>query len=60
MVLYRTHQSVRIFPENYSDCTLLQQYFLSHMTASMISFEKGLDTKVKILCEAMGVKFKNG
>ncbi len=59
VVLYNTHrEAVRIFPSDYMDCTLLQQHFLSLMSAKHVGFLRNLDGKVKILCEAMGVKFK--
>ena len=40
------------------DCTVLQQHFLTLMSANYVGFMRNLDHKVKILCEAMGVEFK--
>ena len=59
IVLYNTHiQGARIFPSDYMDCTVLQQHFLTLMSANHVGFMRNLDHKVKILCEAMGVEFK--
>lgn len=58
-ILYRTHvHGSRIFPENFEDCTILQQFYLNSMSAQEIIFEKGIETRLHALCESQGIKFK--
>lgn len=59
LILWNIHkQGSQIFPSNYMDCTALQQYFISAMSAYDVNYSKNIDLKLKALCEANGVKFK--
>ncbi len=40
------------------DATMLQQTFLSLMAEEDINHEQKVESYLRILCEAMGVKFK--
>lgn len=44
--------------DKYSECTMFQQSFLSFMAADDINYMETIDIRLKALCEAMGVKFK--
>jgi len=57
-VLYQSHCDGLRLVSNINEGTLLQNAFLNIMSAKKYSFIKGLDTKVKALAEANGVKFK--
>ena len=57
-MLYQSHCDGLRLVSNMNEGTLLQNAFLNIMSAKKYSFIKGLDTKVKALAEANGVKFK--
>ena len=57
-MLYQSHCDGLRLVSNINEGTLLQNAFLNIMSAKKYSFIKGLDTKVKALAEANGVKFK--
>lgn len=44
--------------EDYNDCTIYQQAFLSLMSAEDIGYREEIKIMLKALCEANGVKFK--
>ena len=40
------------------DATLFQQTYLSYMAAEDVNHDHKIESYLRILCEAMGVKFK--
>ena len=58
MCMYQSHCDGLKIADDLMNSTLLQSAFLNLMSAKRVGFLRGLDTKVKALCEANGVKFK--
>ena len=57
-ILYQSHCDGLRIVDRLSDATILQQTFLGLMAAESINHDLKVESYLRLLCEAMGVKFK--
>ena len=57
-IIYKAHCNGLRIVDRLSDATLFQQTFLNMMAVEDVNHDLKVESYLKILCEAMGVKFK--
>lgn len=57
-ILYKSHCEGLKIVDKLTDATMLQHTFLNIMAAESVNHDLKVELYLKVLCEAMGVKFK--
>lgn len=56
--MYKSHCEGLKIVDKLTDATMLQHTFLNIMAAESVNHDLKVELYLKVLCEAMGVKFK--